>query len=74
VAFYKSAARKAANHDKAAAVLVQTAEVSWGGDVWGMVMGFEKWRRSWGSHDENLGFNYRMGPPNVMFVGLWGPI
>ena len=30
VAFYKSAARKAANHDKAAAVLVQTTEVSWG--------------------------------------------
>ena len=35
VAFYKSAARKASNHDKAAAVLVQSAEA---GDVGGMGM------------------------------------
>lgn len=39
VEFYKSAERKATNHDKNAAVLVQTAEETW--QTW---RGSDKWK------------------------------
>ena len=39
VEFYKSAERKATNHDKNAAVLVQTAE-----ETWQTLRGWDKWK------------------------------